>query len=264
MSKLNIIIVNWNTGRLLAGCLKSLLALPEEERALITRVAAVDNASTDNSLSLAREAAGDSSLIRFMPLSENVGFARANNLAAAKLGLSHHILLLNPDTEVRPGSIAALLSVLEKDPKIGIVGPKLLNPDGSLQPSVRNFPTWGVLIFFALKLHRIWKQAKLWRQYLRRDFSYETAQAVDQVMGAAFLIRDTVLQEIGLLDEGYWIWFEEVDYCQRVHAKGWKVFYTPEAEIIHAGGASFGQWTGISRYIQFMKSASRYAYTYLM
>lgn len=264
MKKMIIAIVNWNTGQLLAQCLQSLLKLPADEQGMIESIVVIDNASSDNSLEQARQAIQPSSLVTFKAQAENIGFAKANNIVISEFAETHDILLLNPDTVVLPGAISAMRQVLAENPKAGIIGPRLLNADGSLQPSVRALPGWAVLLFFLLKLNRFWPNARLWREYVQRDFNYTRQQPAAQVMGAAFLIRSKTAQEIGGLDEKFWLWFEEVDYCKRAAQAGWEVWYTPTAQIIHFGGVSFGQWGSWRRYGQFMRSAARYAHKHLI
>lgn len=262
---LSIIIVNWNTGALLAGCLRSLTALPESERALIKKIVVVDNASTDDSLSQA-EAAATNLPIDFLKLDENKGFAAANNEALAYLakGEVTHALLLNPDTEVLSGALMALHEELQRRPEAGVVGPKLLNTDRSLQPSVRRFPTRLILWLFILKLNRLFSGASFWKHYMAADFDYHKAQTVDQVMGAAMFIRDALLQKgnrrfVGYLDTAMQWWFDDVDYCKRTRDRGWEIWYTPRAQIIHHGGASFNKLSSWPRMLRFNRSALRYA-----
>jgi len=268
MTKLIIIIVNWNTGELLARCLRSLQSLPE--RGLIDEVIVVDNASTDRSLVKAQVAAGESinkPKVRFIKQHTNAGFARANNIAMKsvlhRVDSETHVLLLNPDTEVKAGALAGMTQVLEQDSMVGVVGPRLLNSDGSGQLSVRSFPTFGVFIFMFLKLNRALPRAKLWRRYIRDDFDYDRCAEVDQVKGAAFMIQGKLLESVGLLDEKFWVWFEEVDYCQRVKRRGGKIVYTPEAQVIHQGAASFNQLVGWRRSLPWLASCLHYASKYL-
>lgn len=266
MSQLAIIIVNWNSGSLLSKCLHSLAQLPAEERALISRIVVADNNSSDDSLEQARKLS-EGLPISFLPINQNIGFAAANNRGINALPpairASSHILLLNPDTEVHSGALAALLQTFAQHPKVGIAGPRLQNIDGSLQPSVRAFPIFVIFTIWFLKLTRLVEQASFWRHYMQRDLDYKQEQRVDQVMGAAFCIRNMVYQELGGLDERFWIWFEEVDYCQRAHAAGWEVVYTPGGSITHVGGASFDQLVGWRRAVPFLVSSLRYAGKYL-
>jgi GT2 family glycosyltransferase len=268
MSKVVIIIVNWNTGELLARCLESLAVLPEKER--ISEVIVVDNASRDTSYVQAQVAAGKSGNrppVRFIKLKGNAGFARANNIAWERVQAgSHageHVLLLNPDTEVKPGALAGLLAALEENSRAGIVGPQLLNPDGTVQPSIRAFPTLGVFVFFFLKLHRLFPGAALWQRYVRGDFDAAREQEVDQAMGAALLLRRELVESLGLFDERFWIWFEEVDLCRRAQQAGWKVMYTPRAEIFHHGGVSFNHLVGLRRAWPWLTSCLVYTQKHL-
>lgn len=264
MPKIAVIIVNWNTGALLADCVQSLLSLPEKD--VIHSIHVVDNASTDNSIKLLRDRLGVPSAppVHITQSKINLGFAKANNQAiTAMRGQDVHLLLLNPDTRVLPGALTAMAAVLSENLASGVVGPRLRNPDGSLQRSIRRFPSLAILIFFFLKLGRILPSFAWGRKYLAQDIDYDRSQLVDQVMGAAFLIRNTVWQQIGPLDEKFWVWFEEVDYCQRVKNAGWAVVYAPSGEVIHYGGVSFNQLVGIRRTWLFTRSALRYSRKHL-
>jgi N-acetylglucosaminyl-diphospho-decaprenol L-rhamnosyltransferase len=258
MDKVSIVIVNWNTGELLARCLESLMALPEQD--LVAHVVVIDNASGDDSMKRAQSITKEWPKVSFISLESNVGFAKANTIGIDSLATKGtHILLLNPDTEMKPGSLQALVTVLSENDAVGIVGPKLLNTDGSIQESVRTFPTFGVLAGMFLKLHRLLPGLAIWRNYFASDFDYSREQSVDQVMGACFLIRNELFIDIGSLDEGFWIWFEEVDYCKRAHTADWAVLYTPSAEVMHHGGASFHQLVGFKKSWPFLRSALCYA-----
>lgn len=263
MPKIAVIIVNWNTGALLADCVQSLLQLPERE--LIDSIQVVDNASTDTSIKQLQERLGQqgSSIVHITQSNINLGFARANNQAAAKASPDVHILLLNPDTMVRPGALRALVQTLEDDKTVGVVGPRLRNTDGSLQRSVRRFPSFIVLASFFMKLGRALRLFSFGRHYLALDTDYSRPQKVDQVMGAAFLIRNKVWQRVGPLDEKFWVWLEEIDYCRRVKDAGYHVAYTPAGEIVHHGGVSFSQLVGPARTWPFVRSALRYSHKHL-
>lgn len=260
--KLAIVIVNWNTGELLAHCVQSLLALPPEEKSLIESVWVIDNASADTSIEQVRAVVDASTAglsIRFIINSENRGFAAANNQALREILLQKnvHALLLNPDTAVRSGALSAMLRALEVDEKVGIVGPRLLNPDGSVQGSVRPFPKFYDFILYMLKLGRLIQSRQ------ENAYDYSKAGYADQVMGAAFLIRNTVLQTVGLLDEGFVILFEEVDYAKRAKDAGWNSFYTPTGTIMHVRAASFNQLVGFKRSLPWLKSSLQYARKHL-
>ncbi len=251
MGSLSIVIVNWNTGKLLSKCLSALSSVSDKHE--ILDIVVVDNHSSDGSYATAK-GKSYSIPIEFKRLKRNVGFARANNFAIDYLlhkHGDHHILLLNPDTEVHDMALTNMLDALKRNPEVGIVGAKLLNSDGSLQKSVRRFPSFLAFVFIFLKLTRLMPTAM-------KNFSYSQESVVDQVMGAAFLIRDKALVAVGPLDERYWIWFEEVDYCKRALAAGWKTLYTPKASIMHHGGVSFVQLTGFKKSVPFLSSSLKY------
>lgn len=258
--KLSIIIVNWNTGSLLRKCLDALSdACRSGAEKIDYEVFVVDNASIDNSISEAQKSIQPFSLKK---LQVNEGFAKGNNMAIKETS-GDIVLLLNPDTQASPGSLVKLTNFFSDQPKAGIVGGKLLNADGSLQPSVRSFPTLSVLVLMITKLARVLPNLSLLRKYEMKDFSYQAAEKVDQVMGACFAIKREVIDKIGLLDEKYWIWFEEVDFCKRAIISGFETWYTPEAEIIHHQATSFSKVTPLWRAWQFSRSALRYAKKHL-
>ncbi len=266
MQKVSIIIVNWNTGKLLAQCVQALLTLPE--RALIAGIFVVDNHSSDASLVELSTQLGRHPLLHVQALNDNIGFAAANNRGVVQAdeqaeGESTHIFLLNPDTVMRPGALTTLVTILDQHPHVGIIGPKLLNPDGSLQASVRRFPTLAIFILWFLKLSRVVSKHKIWQRYMAIDSTATHSQTVDQVMGAAFLIRRQAWKAIGKLDEKFWVWFEEVDYCRRASQAGWEVRFCPEAEVVHIGGTSFNQLIGPRRVIPFLNSSLYYAHKHL-
>lgn len=259
--KITVIIVNWNTGRLLKECLESLAALPEKN--MMAEVIVVDNASADDSFVQAKGVTiGVPTTL--MGLHKNIGFAAANNMAIRqRRDKQSHVLLLNPDTRVKSGAVAAGLKELADTARVGIVGLHLRNPDGTTQPSVRRLPTLGAFVFLFLKLRRLFPRTALWRRYVWTDFDYSRRQKVEQVMGAVFFIRREVLESVDLLDEKFWVWFEEVDFCRRAMDAGWHIIYTPAGEVVHHQAASFSQWIGLKRTLPFLQSGLRYARKHL-
>lgn len=258
--RLSIVIVNWNSGPLLRQCLDALPAACSRGGERVDMdVFVVDNASQDNSVALAQRSRQPFDL---QVLPANVGFARANNLALQR-ATGDVILLLNPDTEPRPGSLATLADFFVTHPRAGVVGPRLRNSDGTLQSSVRRFPTTAVLFLLLTRLAHVVPKLPALRRYFMSDFAHDRDEAVDQVMGACFAIRHSVLQTVGLLDERYWIWFEEVDYCQRARAVGWETWFTPRAEVVHYRAAAFRQVSAVTRAWWFSRSALRYARKHL-
>lgn len=235
MKDLRIVIVSWNVEKLLESCLKS---LPNACRGLEWDCVVVDNASQDGSANVARRMAQDESRIFLIANTENVGFGKACN-QGARGGDERYLLFLNPDTYCHPESIARFVRLADERPRAGILGPKLTNPDGSTQKSMRRFPTVWNQAGTLLKLQRVIPWA--FRNYLATDLSQEKEQAVDQVMGACFLVRRECWEDVGPFDERFFIWFEEVDRCKAAVEKGWEIRYLPQVSIVHHGGESFAQ-----------------------
>jgi len=225
-AEVSVVIVSWNTRSLLAQCLGSLEA---ERPAAALEGIVVDNGSADGSREMA---AADFPLVRVIANQDNRDFARANNQGIA-LAAGRYVFLLNSDTAVEPGSLRALVDFADAHPRAGIVGPQLLNSDGSLQPSGGRFPTPMSTLAELLGIARLTGRPRYGTQ---RDYSLPAV--VDEVSGAAMLVRATVLRELGGLDEGFSWGYEDVDLCRRATAAGWSVHYLPAARVRHEWGAS--------------------------
>ncbi|MFA4871575.1 MAG: glycosyltransferase family 2 protein [Patescibacteria group bacterium] len=249
--KISIIIISWQVKELLRKCLESIY---KNQGGLSLEIFVVDNASADGSVEMIKN---EFSWVRPMSNEKNLGFARANN-QAIKLATGDYILLLNPDTELLPGALGGCLEFMASSKDCGIMGGQILNPDGTIQPSVRKFPTFWPIFLLFLKIPKIFKNIKSIDNYLAVDFDYSQAQEVDQVMGAFMFIRKEVFAKIGQLDDDFFLWFEEVDFCRRCWRAGFKILYNPRVKIIHYGGQSFNQQKIISRQFLFFKSAWHY------
>ncbi|MDD5749528.1 MAG: glycosyltransferase family 2 protein [Patescibacteria group bacterium] len=249
----SIIIVNWKVRDLLDRCLASILA---DAGDLTLEIIVVDNNSQDGSLKMLAQKYPQ---IKVLALEKNFGFAKANNLALAKASGSY-IVLLNPDTEIVPGFFGQSKAYLESNPEVVIFGPKLLNPDASIQASVRSLPDWRSQILILLKLKNIPLAKKFFQAYLLPDFDYDREQPVDQIMGAAIVARAEVLKSLNFFDERFFIWFEEVDLCYRAKKNGWLLKYFPGASVVHYGGQSFGQANTLKKQMIFNKSLLYYFY----
>lgn len=223
----SIIIVNWNTRELLADCLQSVY---ETVHDCLFEVFVVDNASTDGSAAMVRERFPD---VRLIENADNVGFARANNQAIRE-SVGKYVLLLNPDAVLFDDAATALVLVLETLPHVGIVSPQLLNPDGTLQESWNHFPTLFREIPFVNRLIRRGPGPAI-------DVGCLTVHEVDWVSGACFLIRRQVLDSIGGLDESFWLYTEETDFCYRARIHGHRVAFVADAHVRHARRAASSQ-----------------------
>jgi len=239
---LAVVVVNFRTAGLVVDCLGS---LAQEVEALAgTRVVVVDNASGDDSLGRISKAIADGGWgrwARVLPLPENRGFSAGNNAAIRDLlaGASppDWVLLLNPDTVVRPGALTALLEAGEADPSAGLVGSRLEDPDGT--PQVSTFRFHGVLNQFdgALSLAGVSRLLSRWALVIPVPAA---SCHVGWLSGAGLLVRRRVLEEVGLLDEGYFLYFEEVDLCLRAARAGWACRYEPRSRIVHLVGKATG------------------------
>lgn len=193
--------------------------------------------------------------VRLIRNHENRGFAAAVNQGmTASRG---QVLLLNPDLELQPNTVQLLLEWMDKIPRGGIFGPRLKYPDGNIQHSVKRFPRWIDLALVLSKLPNI--MPFLSTRYQADDLDYSKTQEVDQVMGSCFLIRRDTLEHVGKFDEGFWIWYEEVDYCLRAKQSSWSTVYVAEAEAMHGRGQSFQQVSTAEKQRYLRRSIRHYA-----
>ncbi len=250
---LSIIIVSWNVKELLKKCLASIY---QSQGSFSFEVFVVDNASADGTAAMVSR---EFSMVKLIANQKNAGFSRANN-QAIKEASGEYILLLNPDTEVFPDTLERSLAFMRSRERCGIMGCRILNPDNTLQPSVRRFPTFLPIFLMLLKLPKIFPRLKAINSYLARDFDYEQTKEVDQLEGAFMILRREVFNKIGLLDEKFFTWFEEVDLCRRAKNSGYGIYYFSEARIIHHGGQSFAQEGTLKKQIIFFTSAFRYLF----
>ncbi len=230
-----IAIVNWNTRDLLAQCLVSVFGTASNTS---LEVWAVDNASSDGSATMVRERFPQVHLIEN---AENLGFARANN-QALHLAQGRYLLLLNSDTEVQPGALSCLADALERYPEAGAVGPRMLNPDGTLQNSYGSLPSVLDEIlgpYWLDFLNKPW--GAIGRRYRRRELEDGDYKRVDRVSFACTLIRREALDQVGLLDERFALYSEDYDWFKRLRDAGWQVLFCPQAQVIHHWGASSRQ-----------------------
>jgi GT2 family glycosyltransferase len=241
MERLSVIIVSWNVRTLLDGCLTSLRA--DLERADIQPdVWVVDNASQDASAALVHQR---HPWVQLEALNENLGFVRANNRVLRRLMAQttppDFVWLLNPDTVVSAGSAATLIDVLAAHPRAGLVGPKLQNPDGSLQQSAFRFPRLLQILFDLGHLPRRFYRSRWNGRYSANDYAKSSPFRIDHPLGAAMMARTQAIAEVGLLDEDFFMYCEEIDWAWRMKKAGWDAWLVPDAEVIHYGGASTKQ-----------------------
>jgi N-acetylglucosaminyl-diphospho-decaprenol L-rhamnosyltransferase len=257
--ELSVVIVNWNVRDLLRRCLESVFVAggPSTDHASPrTEVIVVDNASTDGSVEMIRT---EFPQVTILTNTANLGFAGGNNqgIAAAQ---GRYVLLLNADAEVLGDALSVLVQYMGAHSDVGLVGPQLLYPDGRVQSSRRRFPTLATLF-----LESTWLESLAPRSLLNRYYVLDQPDSalldVDWVVGAAMLIRRETLQQVGGLDEGFFMYSEELDWCRRIKAAGWRVVYQPAAQIVHHVGKSSEQAIP-DRHINFQRSKIRYTHKY--
>ena len=228
MRDLSIIIVNWNTRDYLLNCIRSLMRSVGSSCEVIV----VDNASQDGS---ALEMKRLFPAVRLIENDSNLGFAKAVN-QGLRVFSGKHALLLNPDTQVKEETIEKLLIFMEDHPEAGVAGVQLLNSDGTRQNSIANFPSLATELFNKRVLRWLFPE-----RFPGKERTYVEPIEVDSVIGACMMVRRKTMEEVGLLDEDYFLFLEETDWCYRMKKAGWKVYHVPQAEVIHFQGKSAEQ-----------------------
>jgi GT2 family glycosyltransferase len=242
----SVVVVSWNTRELLRECLEAVLA----STGVAIEVLVVDNASSDGSSDMVRQTFPGA---RLLVNSENLGFAVANN-QALRLARGRYALLLNSDAIVPPDGIAKLTAFMEDHPAAGLAGPMYVFPDGSFQASYADFPTLGEEMMAELGLMR-WRRGS---RYPSHDLSQSReARAVDWIGGTCLLARLAAVAQVGLLDEGFFFYTEEVDWCRRMALDGWQVWYDPGVVVVHHLGQS-AQGSGAQRLGHLYRGRLRY------
>lgn len=231
---LSICIVNWNTRNHLRACLASIEAHPPDAP---YEIMVVDNASQDGSAEMVRE---QFSHVQLIANRENAGYAAGNNQALI-LARGEFLLLLNPDTEMHEDTLNQAIAFFQSHPEAGAIGALQRFPNGEIQPSVRAFPYPLPLFFEIIGLSRLFPHHPLFARYRMGAFRYDRVQEVDQPMGTFFMVRRETMSQVGLLDEDFPLFFNDVDWCYRIKQAGWKIYFVPEVTILHHGGASTSQ-----------------------
>jgi len=258
---LSIVIVSWNVRDLLRDCLRSVVASADPPSAhaplrlgeRTVEVLVVDNASSDGSADMVRE---EFPMVTLLPQQRNLGFTAGNNVALRRCR-GRYYLLLNPDTVVCAGALCTMLDYLEGQPDVGIVGPRLLYGDGQPQSSRRRFPSLTQALFESTLLEQWFPHNRWARAYRMEDVPDDSVQNVDWVTGACMMVRARAAEQVGLLDEGFFMYSEELDWCRRISGAGWRIVYLPEATVVHYEGKSSEQIVA-QRHIHFESSKVRY------
>mgnify|MGYP006288090617 FL=1 len=232
--RLSIIIVSWNVCEQVCDCLQSIEC---NAPGCSHEVILIDNASSDGTVETVRRRFPNVALIAN---EHNDGFAKANNEGICRSS-GEYILLLNPDTIVHRHSLDPLIDFMQNNEDIGACGPRLLNEDGTIQASARRFPTLRNTFYFYTIARFFGLFRGHYKKWRMKDFDHAHQMDVDQVMGAALIVRRTAMEQMDGLDEAFFMYYEEVDLCYRLKQAGWRVVFTPTAEITHLGGQSIRQ-----------------------
>jgi hypothetical protein len=226
---ISVVIVGWNARRYLELCLGSLTEAPPRRS---MEILVVDNASIDGSAEMIEAQFPQVKLIRN---TENLGFSKGNNVAIRQCQ-GRYIALVNPDVVVLPGCLDALADFLDQNPKVGNTGPRVLNPDRTLQSSCRQFPTLWNNFCRATSLASVFKNSRFFAGEHMFFFPHDRTQAVDVLVGCFSMIRRETFEAVGLLDEGLFMYGDDVDWCRRCRNAGWQVVFFPGAQAIHDQG----------------------------
>ncbi len=231
---LSVLIVNWNTRDLLRACLHSLRRFPLSEP---MEVWVLDNASRDGSAQMVQQEFPE---VHLVASGCNLGYAAGNNLLLRR-AQGEYLLLLNADTEVTEGALDIAVHYLREHPDVAGLGAKLVHPDGRVQASVRGFPEPLAVLWEYLGVARLFPCSRRFGAYRMRWFSYDRVTEVDQPMGTFLMVSRRAVEQVGLMDERFPIFFNEVDWCYRAKTQGWKIVFHPDVVVIHHGGASTRQ-----------------------
>jgi N-acetylglucosaminyl-diphospho-decaprenol L-rhamnosyltransferase len=246
----SFLLVSWNVRELVRCALASILA---DAQGIESEIILVDNASRDGTVEMVR---AEFPRTHVIANTDNRGFTRGNNQALA-VARGRYFFLLNPDAELVSGATRALLDYAESNPRVGVVGPQLLNPDRSLQSSRRRFPTFTTALLESTRLQQLVPRNRWLTRYYMQDTPDDAVQEVDWVTGAAMFVRREVYERIGGFDEDLFMYSEELDWCYRAKHGGWRVAYFPRARVIHHEGKSSEQVVA-ARDIYFHSSKIRF------
>lgn len=249
---LSVIILNYNTVELTRKCLQTVFSSRLGNYSM--EVIVCDNGSTDESRDMIRK---EFSAVLFIDNKKNLGFAAGNN-PGIKKARGRYVLLLNTDTEVPNNTFRAMLEFMDKYPDVGASTCKLLLPDGLMDPAChRGFPTPWASLTYLLGLERLFPKSRIFAQYHQGYKDLRTIHEVDCIVGAFFLIRKEVVKQIGYLDEDYFMYAEDIDYCYRIRQAEWKIMYNPSVTTLHkkkqSGRAHFLRKRRVTTEIYFHK-----------
>lgn len=231
MTEMSIVIVSWNAKKYLRDCLNSIIP---EISASSAEIIVVDNASSDGSPEMVQ---AEFPTVILIQTGSNLGFAKANNIGIRR-STGQYVLLINSDVIVKPGCFDAMLAYMNRFSQVGLLGPKILEPSGEIQRSCMEYPSLWNTIARSFALDRAFPNSTVFSGFIMGYWQHDTVRAVDTIYGCFWMIRRSVLDDVGGLDETFFMYGEDVDFCKRVRDAGYTIAFLPGAEAIHFGGAS--------------------------
>jgi GT2 family glycosyltransferase len=246
----SVIIVSWNTRDILRDCLES---IAEQTRRVTYEIIVVDNASSDDTVEMLKR---DFSQVTVVENEENLGFSRGNNIGIDRSS-GRYMALINSDVILLDGCLDRMVDYMDSHANTGMAGPRILNHDGSLQVSCRKFPTLWNNFCQAIGLNYLFPKSPLFSEPFMKYWAHDQEREVDVLSGCFWMIRREALEQVGLLDEAFFFYGEDIDWCKRFHKADWGVTFYPGAEAIHLGAASSRRMP-IKFYLELQKADLRY------
>jgi GT2 family glycosyltransferase len=250
MADVSIIIVSWNAKKYLLNCLNSLI---QRQKEYSQELIVVDNASSDGSAELVEK---DFPQVKLIRNEENLGFAKANNIGI-RASTGRYICLINSDVVVLDNCVKLMIEFMDQHLKAGMGGPRVLNPDRTLQVSCRHFPSIWNNLCQAIALNKVFPKSVFFSEPFMNCWNHDSVRSVDVLTGCFWLVRRKALDDVGLLDEDFFFYGEDIDWCKRFNDTGWEVRFYPAAEAIHFGGASSSN-APIRFYLEMQKADLNY------
>ena len=248
--KISIIIVNWNAKKYILKCLQSIYEIAKD---LETETIVVDNNSTDDSVELIKQTFPD---VKLICNHQNLGFARANNIGINR-SRGKYLFLINSDVILLDQCLQAMIQFMDENLNIGMLGPRILNPDRSLQLSCYSDPDFWNLLSRAFALDTLFPKSKIFGKRLMNYWNHNETKKVDILNGCFWMVRKEALKEVGLLDEKFFMYGEDMDWCKRFRDANWDVVFYPKAQAIHFGGASSAN-APVRFYLEMFKADFQY------
>lgn len=251
MIDVSFAIVNHNRRAILEECLKAIF---ENAGSIRFEILVVDNASSDGSVEMVREQFPS---VEVIVNEQNRGRAAATNQAIRE-SKGRYVFVLDNDAVVLPDTLQEMVRFMDEHPRVGVLGCRLLKPDGGLEPSCRALPTLRTLLFRALHLDRLLPGNRVTGAAVMSYWGHDSVCEVEVVAGACMLVRREVVEQVGLMDEQFVFYAEEADWCYRIKQGGWEIYFTPNAEIIHYGGLCSGGRTSVQMHLELYRSSLKY------